>query len=90
MKGIFVCSCGGMKEKAENAFKILFPRQEVPDIYRGEASIIKVASKYPNTNIYNYLTAIAKTNGRYAYYISSDDKGNVVDNYNLLTGKKVA
>lgn len=90
MKGIFVCSCGGMKEKAEKAFKILFPREEVPQIYRGEAAISRAAGKYPNTNIHNYLTAISRTNGRYAYYVSSDDNGNVVENYNLLTGKKVA
>ena len=90
MKGLFICSCGGVKDKATTSFKILFPREEVPQVYRGEAAISRVASKYPNTNIYNYLTAIAKTNGRYAYYVSSDENGNVVDNYNLLTGKKVA
>lgn len=90
MKGIFVCSCGGMKDKAEKAFKIMFPRTEVPTIYRGEASINRVASKYPNTNVGNYLLTIAKMNGRYAYYVATDDKGNVVENYNLLTGKKVA
>lgn len=90
MKGIFVCSCGGMKDKAEKAFKIIFPKAEVPTVYRGEAAISRAASKYPNTNVYNYLTAIAKTNGRYAYYVASDEQGNVIDNYNLLTGKKVA
>ena len=90
MKGIFVCSCGGMKDKAEKAFKIMFPRAEVPTIYRGEAAISRAASKYPNTNVYTYLTAIAKTNGRYAYYVASDEQGNVTENYNLLTGKQVA
>lgn len=90
MKGLFICSCGGVKDKAEKAFKILFPREEVPQVYRGEAAILKAANKHPNTNICSYLTAIAKTNGRYAYYVASDDKGNVTDNYNLFTGKKVA
>lgn len=90
MKGLFICSCSGVKEKATASFKILFPREEEPQVYRGEAAILRVAHKYPNTNICSYLEAISKTNGRYAYYVASDDKGNVTDNYNLLTGKKVA
>ena len=90
MKGLFICSCSGVRERAEAGFKILFPKDETPNVYRGEAAIIKVAHANSGTNLGEYLTAISKMNGRFAYYVESDDAGNVIDNYNLLTGKKVA
>ena len=90
MKGLFICSCSGVKERATASFKILFPKEEAPEVYRGDAAILKVANKYPNTNVYGYLEAVSKMNGRFAYFVESDDKGDVIRNYNLLTGKKVA
>ena len=90
MKVIAVCTCSGMKERAESAFKILFPKEEVPQIYRGRDAIKRFASEHPGTNVGNYFDAISKKNGKFAYYVEYDDKGDVTANYNLTTGKKVA
>lgn len=90
MKVIVVCTCSGMKERAESAFKILFPNKEMPKIVRGKDAIKKLASVNSGKNIGNYLEAISKKNGKFAYYIESDEFGNVTTNYNLTTGKQVA
>ena len=90
MKGLFICSCSGVRERAEAGFKILFPKEEIPNVYRGEAAILKVAHANSGTNLGEYLTAISKMNGRFAYYVAADENGDVTDNYNLLSGKKVA
>lgn len=79
-----------MKEKAISAYKISFPKTEMPDIYKGEDAIRALAHSIPNTNLSRYLLAIAKKNGRYAYFIESDDNGDVVSNYDLIIGKMVA
>ena len=90
MKVIAVCTCSGMKEKAESAFRILFPKDTLPQIVRGKDAIKKVASYHKGQNIGNYLEAIAKKSGKFSYYIEYDDRGDVINNINLMTGKKVA
>lgn len=90
MKGLYICTCSGVEEKSKTSFKILFPKEELPKIYKGKDAIRDVAQANPNTNLSSYLGAIAKTNGKFAYYIASDDNGNVIENYNLLTGKRLA
>lgn len=90
MKVILVCSCSGMKEKAVQAYKILFPKEEEPTLFVGKDAIKKFASYHPGTNVANYAQAISKKNSRYSYYVEFDEKGDVTDNWNLLTGKRVA
>lgn len=85
-----ICKCGGVKEKAEAAFKISFPGQAVPQMYKGSDAITKAASLFPGTNLNRYLTAIAKKNGRFAYYIKTDDNYDITLNYDLLIGKRLA
>lgn len=90
MEVIAVCTCSGMKEKAETAFKILFPNKEVPQIYRGRDAISKFVAAHQGTNVGNYLAAISKKSGKFSYYVEYDDKGDVMENINLMTGKQVA
>ena len=90
MKIIAVCTCSGMKEKAEAAFKIMYPDEEVPKIYKGESQIRLLSDNNPGTNLSRYLLAIAKKNGQFAYLIDYDDNGNIISNYDLKTGKRVA
>ena len=90
MKIIAVCTCSGMKEKAESAYKILFPGEEMPKIYKGDSAIRLLAEKNPNTNLSRYLLAIAKKHGQFAYFIDYDDNGDITVNYDLKTGKRLA
>lgn len=79
-----------MKEKAEAAFKIMYPDDEIPKIYKGESQIRLLSDNNPGTNLSRYLLAIAKKNGQFAYLIDYDDNGNIISNYDLKTGKRVA
>lgn len=90
MKIIAVCTCSGMKEKAEAAFKIMYPDEKTPDIFRGDSAIRRLAEQNPNTNLSRYLLAIAKKHGRFAYLIDYDDNRDIISNYDLRTGKRVA
>lgn len=90
MRIIAVCTCSGMKEKAEAAFKIMHPDDKTPDIYKGDSAIRRLAEQNPNTNLSRYLLAIAKKNGQFAYLIDYDDNGDIISNYDLKTGKRVA
>lgn len=86
---IVACKCSGVAEQAQMAFKIAFPRKEVPEIFKGESRIRYLAGLHPGTDLSKYLLAIAKKNGRYAYYMEETD-GGVSMNYDLLKGKRVA
>lgn len=86
---LVVCKCSGLKEKAEAAFKIAFPKRDIPPIYRGPDAIKDLANKNTNTNLGSYLMAISKKNGQFAYYLQ-ESAGDVVLSYDLLKGKKVA
>lgn len=90
MRVIAVCTCSGMKEKAVSAYKIMFPGEEVPQLYKGSNAIRDFGDKLPNTNLSRYLSAIAKKNGQFAYFIEYDDNGDIICNYDLKTGKRVA
>lgn len=87
-KYIIVCKCSGMKEKAEMAFKIAFPKRPIPQSVKGVSAITKLAEQKPNTNFYRYLLAIAKKNSKFAYYIE-EDNGDIALNYDLLKGKRI-
>ena len=87
-KYIVVCGCSNVPDKAKMAFNIAFPRQDFPDVFRGTSKIQQLANTKPDTNLSKYLLAIAKKNGRYAYYIEEQD-GDIVMNYDLLKGKRV-
>lgn len=90
MNVILVCSCGGMRDKAKTAFSILYPKDELPEMYVGRDAIKKFAGKHQGTNIASYAEATSKQNGQYSYYIEYDEKGDVTKIINLTNGKSVA
>lgn len=88
MRYIVTCSCSGIKEKAMSAFSFLFPDEELPEMFVGKDNIRKLRDSIPDTNFARYLDAIAKKNGQYSYYFEVSDSGDILDNINLMTGKK--
>ena len=88
---MFICSCSGVKEKSAKAFKILKPEAEMPEPLVGKDRMRAVAEKMPSdSNAAKYIQALAKKNGRFAYYVSVDDNLNIAEMYDLLTGKRLA
>lgn len=88
MKCIIRCSCGGIKTYVENSMGLLYPGMEIPKEYIGRTTIRGLMEENPDTNLYRHLETIVKKSGRYAYYIEYNDKGDIVDMANLITGKK--
>lgn len=89
MKCIVRCSCGGVKSKMDAAMEMLFPGAQLPPEYKGKDNITKLAKTCPNTNFSNYLLTVLKRTGRYCYYFDVDDKYNITEAYNLMTGEKI-
>lgn len=87
-KYIIRCTCGGVKTKMESAMQLIAPGEPLPKEYKGHDAANALAEKYPNTNLAAFVTDIAKKRGRYCYYIEANEKGDVVDARDLLTGRR--
>lgn len=85
---LVICGCSGMQHKAELAFKVAFPKKNIPTICKGKSQISELAGRYFGTDLSRYLLAISKKSGRFAYYIE-EDNGVVTMNYDLLKGKRI-
>lgn len=85
---LIICGCSGMPRRAESAFKIAFPGEKVPVVYRGKSQITELAGQKSGTDLSRYLLAISKKSGKFAYYIKEED-GAVTLNYDLLKGKRL-
>lgn len=72
-----------MSKKASEAFSLLFPDQLLPQIVKGRDRIYKLGKELQN----DHILAISKLSGKFAYYISMEDN-TIVEEYNLLTGKR--
>lgn len=86
MKFLLVCDCSGRDRKAIIEYDILFPNTPTPQIIKGKEAIAKLASQYNNA----HLRAISKLNGNFSYYVDITDSGKITEEYDLITGKRVA
>ena len=85
-KYILVCSCFNMGKKASEAYSLKFPDEVLPQIIKGRDRIAKLALATKN----DHIKAISRLSGKFAYYVSLDDDNNIVEEYNLLTGTRIA
>lgn len=90
-EAIVRCGCGGIKTYVENSMAKLFPKKNLSDIpeYVGKGNIANLISAYPNTNLAAHMSAISKKSGRFAYYVTANDEGDITSLYNLINGNKV-
>ena len=88
MNAIICCSCGDTPAYSKDCYSLLYPNTPTPTLYTDPHTLLPKLP-YPS-NVYDYVSAIAQTKGKYSYYIAWDEKGNTTDNVNLLTGRKVA
>ena len=92
MEYIFACSCSGVKERSVKAFQIVKPDKEMPEILVGKDRMRKVAERYPSgSNAAKHLNALAKRNNKFSYYVVIDNETHdILELYDLLTGKRLA
>lgn len=85
-KYILVCSCFNMSKKASEAYALKFPDEVLPPIIKGRDRISKLAAETKN----EHIKALSKLTGRFAYYVKLDENNNIVEEYNLVTGQRIA
>lgn len=81
---ILTCSCHNMNKKASEAFCLLFPDKVLPEIVKGRDRIYKLGKDLQN----DHIIAISKLSGKFAYYVELDGS-NILEEYNLLTGRRI-
>lgn len=82
---ILCCSCFGMEKRAKKAFEIIKPDEWEPPVVKGRDRIYKLARELDN----DHILAISKLSGRFAYCVGIE-KGEIVEEYNLMTGARIA
>lgn len=83
---VLTCSCFNMAKKATEAFSVLFPNEEMPPIIKGRDRLYKLAKELSN----DHLVAISKLSGRFAYYVELDDNNAIVEEWDLVKGRRIA
>lgn len=90
MRFIICCDCGDTPKFSEEAYKILFPKKNAPNIYHTEKDMKGVLQQMPEYSpAWLYVRDALESEHKYSYYINSDNNGNINEMYNLLSGKKV-
>ena len=82
---ILTCSCHNMDKRASEAFYLLYPNQELPEIIKGRDRLYKLAKELGN----DHILAISKLSGKFAYYVELDDNNIITKEINLMTGGRV-
>ena len=85
-KYILICSCFNMGKKASEAYSLKFPDEVLPPIIKGKDRIAKFAAETKN----EHIKAISRLSGKFAYYVKLDESNNILEEYNLTTGQRIA
>lgn len=83
---ILVCSCFNQEKKAMDAFSVIFPGHTSPEVIKGKDRIAKLGAAISN----EHIKAIAKLSSRFSYYIELDDDNNIITEYDLVRGTRIA
>ena len=87
---ILCCKCGDTQSFSRDAFRLLFPGRAIPEQYLQPDLHKLVAKLDKNGAFYKYVTENLMTGkNKFSYFFSVGPKGEVLEQYNLLTGKKV-
>lgn len=81
---LLVCSCSGQREKAETAYKLLYPEKELPEVIKGNTNVADLASRLHN----EHIKAISKIKV-FSYYVKLSENGEIIEEYDLTTGRKI-
>lgn len=85
-KIILICSCFNMEKRAREAFALIYPNEVSPEVVKGRDRIGRLADELKS----QHLKAISRLSGKFAFYVSLDDDNEVLEEYDLLTGRRTA
>lgn len=78
MRAIITCECSDTESFAKDAFRILFPGQELPEVIPQTQQNVDFVKWAP------YVQAAQKSEEKYAYYLADDEM------WDLLKGVRLA
>ena len=86
---IVTCQCPGTPEFAKEAYSILFPHKEQPELFAQKHLIASLADKFPNSDFRNYLLGLVRSKEKFAYLFEISPNGEILKLTNLKTGARV-
>lgn len=90
MAGDFIicCDCGDTYQYSLDAYKLMAHKSDAPTVYRHNKAHKLLDELDNNTNVYNFVKSFLNSKGKYSFYVAYDDKGDVVEQWNLMTGQR--
>lgn len=89
---IVCCDCGDTPKYALSSYKILHYRAtSTPVVLKTHPKVAEFAEKLPEgSNIRRYLMTLNPGKGKkFAYSLKWDEKGDIIEQYDLMTGNKL-
>lgn len=88
-KYIICCMCGDTPAFSKDAYKLLFPNTPMPEMHTQPKLYYLLSDIKRDGNFYNYIKSnLLNEKKKYSYYFEVTENGDIVDQWNLLTGKK--
>lgn len=88
-KYIICCMCGDTPAFSRDAYKLLFPNTPMPQVELQPTLYNFLPSLKRDGNFYNYVKDhLINEKAKYSYYFEVAENGDIVDQWNLLTGKR--
>lgn len=89
-KYIVCCMCGDTPAFSKDSFKLLFKGEPVPQIELQPNLYNFLPTLKRGGNFYNYVKDnLINTSGKYSYFFEVDADGKIIQQWDLLTGRKV-
>lgn len=88
-KVIISCSCGNVGTYSQTQYKIQHPKESVPMLYVSRKAYSFLETLPPKSDSYNFVSAVLKKRGRYAYLIDANDDGALNEVYDYIKKKRV-
>lgn len=86
---IVCCDCGDTQKYSVESYRLLAKTKRTPDVFLSNKVHTLLERLPKDTNVYGFAERMMNTKGKYSYYIAYDDNGDVVEQWNLLSGSKL-
>lgn len=88
-KYIICCDCSHTPEFSKDAFSLLFPGEEIPEMIVGKDKLLDLINELPESNFRDYVSALYRTKNKFSYYFAVENF-DIKEQWNLLKGVQVA
>lgn len=86
---ILCCDCAHTPEFSRDAFSLLFPGEEMPEMVVGRDKILDLLNELPESVFRNYVHALYVNKNKFSYLFVLDEDDDIIEQWNLLKGTQV-